>query len=153
MTKKLVSNYLRFVICTHHREWDIAKEYRNKYFFKPYNIQDPYTWTLDHKDHKHFVLYKGIDIIGYTHVQLWPKNRAAIRIIVIDKVKRAQGYGKKLIQFIERWLKLQNYRSVHTESSPAALKFYKSLNFIYMPFNDPDGYKSGPDDVAMGKIL
>ena len=144
---------LRLVICTHHTEWDSVKKFRNTYFFNPHHIEDPYTWTFNHKDHKHFVLYQGVEIIGYAHVQLWPKQKAAIRMIVIDELKRRQGLGKKLIHLIEKWLRLQDYKSVHTESSPSALGFYKHLNYVCMSFNDPDGYESHPDDIAMGKNL
>ena len=28
------------------------------------------------------VLYKGVNIFGYAHVQLWPKNRKAIRAFI-----------------------------------------------------------------------
>ena len=108
---------------------------------------------LDHKDHKHLILYKGVDIVGYAHVQLWPENRAVLRIIVIDEKEQGKGYGKEFISLIEKWLKLEGYKSIHTESSPSALKFYQAINYIEMPFNDPDGYESGPDDIAMGKPL
>lgn len=129
------------------------KNFRNKYFFQPNNREDPYTWTFDHKDHKHFILYKGVEIVGYAHVQLWPEHRAAIRIIVIDETKRNQGLGKEFMFLIEKWLKLQGHKSVLTESSPAALGFYKRLNYVPMAFNDPDGYEGSPEDIAMGKML
>jgi GNAT superfamily N-acetyltransferase len=151
--KATLFNQLRCVICTDLTEWNAAKEYRNKYFFEPNNIQDPYTWTFDHRQHKHFVLYKGTKIIGYAHIQLWPENRAALRIIVINEKKHRQNYGKRFMQFIEGWLRLQGYKSIHTESSPEALKFYEKLGYKRMPFNEPDGYESSPDDIAMGKTL
>ena len=144
---------LRFVICAHYAEWDAVKRFRNTYFFQPNNIEDPYTWTFEHKDHRHFVLYKGIEIVGYTHVQLWPEDRAAIRIIAIDESKRGKHYGKELIAFIEKWLTLQGYKSVHAESSPTALGFYERLDYVPMPFHDPDGYESSPEDIATGKML
>jgi GrpB-like predicted nucleotidyltransferase (UPF0157 family)/aminoglycoside phosphotransferase (APT) family kinase protein/GNAT superfamily N-acetyltransferase len=144
---------LRFVICTHYTEWKAAKHFRNKYFFEPNKIEDPYTWTFDHKDHKHFILYKGVNIVGYAHVQLWPENRAALRIIVIDEKEQGEGYGREFMFLIEKWLQLEGYKSIHTESSPAALGFYKRLNYKEMPFNDPDGYEGSPEDIAMGKLL
>jgi len=33
------------------------------------------------------------------------------------------------------------------------LAFYKGLGYQAMPFDDPDGYEGGPDDIAMGKML
>ena len=144
---------LRFVICTHYTEWSAAKQFRNKYFFEPNKIEDPYTWTFDHKDHKHFILYKGVNIVGYAHVQLWPENRAALRIIVIDEKEQGKGYGREFMSLIEKWLRLESYKSIHTESSPAALKFYQAINYVKMPFDDPDGYEGDPSDTPMGKLL
>lgn len=94
---------LRFVICTHRAEWVAAKQFRNKYFFEPNKIEDPCTWTFDHK---HFILYKGVNIVGYAHMQLWPEYRAAIRIIVINEKHRGKDYGKDFMALIEKWLKL-----------------------------------------------
>ena len=144
---------LRFVICTHHSEWEAAKHFRNEYFFCPNSMEDPYTWTFDHKDHRHLILYQGVEIIAYTHVQLWPEQRAAIRIIAVDENKRGSSLGRQLIQLIEKWLAMEGYKSIHTESSPQALGFYKNLGYVSMPFNDPDGYEGGANDIEMGKIL
>jgi GrpB-like predicted nucleotidyltransferase (UPF0157 family)/aminoglycoside phosphotransferase (APT) family kinase protein len=144
---------LRFVICTHYPEWVAAKHFRNKYFFETNKIADPYTWTFDHKNHKHFILYKGVHIVGYAHVQLWPGNRAALRIIVIDEKEQGEGYGKEFMSLIEKWLRIEGYKSIHIESSLAALKFYQAIDYIEMPFNDPDGYEGSLDDVEMGKLL
>ena len=151
--KKTGFNRLRMVIATHFSEWAAVKAFRNTYFFEPNQIADPYTWTFDHKDHKHFVLYQGVDIIGYAHIQLWPAQRAALRMIAIDEQYRGKGHGRAFMALIEKWLKLQDYKSIHTESSPAALAFYKGLDYRAMPFDDPDGYEGGPDDIAMGKML
>jgi hypothetical protein len=115
--KKAGFNRLRFVICTHYAEWEAAKGFRNKYFSGPNNIEDPYTWTFDHKDHKHFILYQGASIVGYAHIQLWPEQRAAIRIIAIDEKYRDKDYGKEFMALIKKWLVLQGY----TECSHLAI--------------------------------
>ena len=57
------------------------------------------------------------------------------------------------MSLIEKWLLLEGYKSIHTESSPEALKFYQAINYVKMPFDDPDGYQGSPDDIEMGKIL
>jgi len=126
----------RFVFCTYDKEWEAARKFRNKYFFGPNHIEDPYTWTFNHKDHKHFLFYQGVDIIGYAHVQLWPEKRAAIRIIVIDEHRRDQGFGGQFLNRIEKWLNLEGYRSVHAESSPNSLLFYRHQGYSEMPFKD-----------------
>ncbi len=135
------------------KEWDAVREFRNRYFFKPHKIDDPYTWTFEHEGHKHFILHKEAEIVGYAHIQLWPEARAAIRIIVIDEAYRGKNYGKEFVELIEEWLAQQDYKSIHTESSPSALGFYERLNYVAMPFNDPDGYEGSPEDTDMGKLL
>lgn len=151
--KKSGFNRLRFLKCSDHTEWDAAKHFRQKYFFDKVPIADPYTWTFNHPDHVHFVLYLGADIIGYAHIQLWPENRAAIRIIVIDDTQRNHGFGGQFLNLIEKWLKSHDHKSIHTESSPKALHFYKNHGYIDMPFNDPNGYESHPQDIPLGKLL
>jgi GrpB-like predicted nucleotidyltransferase (UPF0157 family) len=135
------------------REWGAVRSMRNSYFFDKINIQDPYTWTFDDERHFHLVLSKGGQPIGYDHIQFWPDQRAALRIIVIEEAHRKQGFGKKIMNDIERWLAQQNITSFHTQASPEAYSFYKHLGYIEMPFNDPDGYESDPNDVDMGKVL
>ncbi|WCR57404.1 GNAT family N-acetyltransferase [Rickettsia asembonensis] len=76
-----------------------------------------------------------------------------MRIIVIDELKRNNNFGSKFLELCEEWLKSKNYKTLHAESSPAALEFYRKNGYMEMPFNDPDGYESLPDDTAMGKKL
>ena len=116
-------------------------------------MSDPYLWTFTDDKHVHLVLYKGADIIGYAHIQLWPEKRTAIRIIVIDEAFRRQGFGGKFLADCEKWLKQQGYKSIHTESSTNALQFYTQHDYVSMPFNDPDGYVGDPKDIEMGKLL
>lgn len=140
-------------LCTHNDEWEAVRHFRQKYFFDKVTMQDPYTWTFDHPDHIHFIFYKGIQILGYAHVQLWPDNRAALRIIVIDEQDRKQGYGRHFLDLIERWLQKQGFHFLLTQASPDAYAFYSHLGYDEMPFNDPEGYESDPRDVDMGKVL
>lgn len=144
---------VRFLKCTHYLEWEAAKNMRQKYFFDKNNIEDPYEWTFNHKDHVHLILCKGIEIVGYSHIQLWPEARAAMRIIVIDDKYRNEGFGGKFLKLYENLLKSQNYISVHVESSPEALAFYRKHDYAEMPFKNPDGYKSDSTDTMLGKFL
>lgn len=98
-------------------------------------------------------MYKGVEIIGYAHIQLWSESRAAIRIIVIDESQQRQGFGTQFLDWIEAWLKSKNYHSIHTESFPNPVHFYKHLGYIAMDFNDPDGGKTNTCDTPIGKLL
>jgi GrpB-like predicted nucleotidyltransferase (UPF0157 family)/GNAT superfamily N-acetyltransferase len=144
---------LTIVLCLHEGEWAAAKAMRQKYFFDKVPMKDPYGWTFDHPDHKHLVLYQGTEIVGYAHIQLWPNQRAALRIIVIDEPFRNEGLGAFFLAQCEKWLKQQGYNVLHTEASPDALPFYEKHGYIPMPFNDPDGYESDPRDIPVGKHL
>jgi len=130
-----------------------ALDFRQKHFFDQRGVQDPYAWALEKKDHLHWLLYENGKVIGYAHVQIWPNHRAALRIIVINEQVRGQGMGKHLMDFCEQALKQQGITLLQTEASPNAHLFYKRLGYIEMPFNNPDGEPTHPDDQAMGKYL
>ncbi len=146
---------LRFQILhdIHEQEWAIAKRFRQKYFFDKVPVSDPYTWTFTDFKHAHFVFYQEIQIIGYAHLQLWPKARAAMRILVIDEPFRKQGFGEQFLGLCEQWVHEQGYRSLHMESSPAAVAFYKKHDYQEMPFEDPEGHVGYPQDIPLGKVL
>ncbi|MBI2707492.1 MAG: GNAT family N-acetyltransferase [Proteobacteria bacterium] len=140
-------------LCTHYDEWEVARTFRQKYFFDKVPVVDPYTWTFDHKDHLHLVFYQGTEIIGYAHIQLWKEQRAALRIIVIDEHLRDQGHGGYFLKLCERWLTQKGFKTLQTQASPAAYPFYCKHGYTEMPFNDPDGYEGDPQDIDVGKVL
>lgn len=146
-------NRIRMLKCNDNTEWQAAKHFRNTYFFGPHGIEDPYTWTFNHEEHAHLVLYQGTEIIGYAHIQLWPDQRAAIRIIVTDENKRNQSFGSRFLELIERWLKSLGVKSIHAESRQSSLRFYLKNGYTEMPFNDPGGDECGPPDVPVGRLL
>lgn len=144
---------IRILKCNDETEWKAAKNFRNKYFFGPYGIEDPYTWTFHHSEHAHLALYKGADIIGYAHIQFWPNNRAAMRIIVVDDDKRNQSAGSQFLASIEKWVITLGIKSIHAESRKSSLSFYLKNGYSKMPFNDPEDHETDPNDVPVGKIL
>jgi GrpB-like predicted nucleotidyltransferase (UPF0157 family)/GNAT superfamily N-acetyltransferase len=146
-------NRIRILKCNDEMEWKTAKYFRDKYFFSPHGINDPYTWTFNHEHHTHLVLYRGCDIIGYTHIQFWPDNRTAIRIIVVDEGRRNQNAGSKFLALTEKWLKRLGIKSIQAESRQTSLRFYLKNGYIEMPFNDPDAHTSDPYDIPVGKML
>jgi len=149
-------NGIRMHHCVHDIELEKAKFFRQKYFFGRHNIEDPYLWTFNHPDHVHFVLYKGVDIVGYAQLIKWTEGRAAMRIIVIDEPFRHQGLGAHFLSLCELWLKSQGFRVLQLESSPEALTFYQKHGYIEMPFNEPDpelGHEENKIDTPLGKWL
>lgn len=150
---KKSTNQISIVQCIHSSEWDFAKQLRNKYFFDPLAIKDPFTWTFNHKDHVHFILYQGDIMTGYVQIQFWPNHRAALRIIVIDEPYRNQGLGSLFLHLCEQWLKTKGIKSIHDEARPTAIEFYRKNGYTEMPFNDPSGEPPSIHDLAMGKML
>ncbi len=146
-------NCLRMLKCNDETEWNAAKQFRQKYFFAPQGINDPYIWTFESPAHAHLILYQGTVIIGYAHIQLWPGNRAAARMLVIDEAKRNNQFGSHFLKLCERWLKSLGLQSLHVESRPTSIRFYTNNGYKEMLFNDPDGYESASQDIAVGKML
>ena len=141
----------RIVKALTEREWEAVRLLRKNYFFK--SKEDPYTWTFALKDHVHFVFYKNTEIVGYTHLQLWPDNRAALRIIVIDERHRKLGVGSRFLRLCERWLYHQGFKKLLIQSSQEAYQFYRKHGYTEMPFNDPDGHEGDARDIEIGKYL
>lgn len=61
--------------------------------------------------------------------------------------------ARNLCLLLKNGYDYKGYESIHTESSPVALKFYQAINYMEIPFNDPDGYEGSLNDIAMGKLL
>lgn len=146
-------NRIRMLKCNDNTEWTAAQHFRNTYFFDPHGIEDPYTWTFNHEEHAHLVLYQGTEIVAYAHIQFWPDQRAAIRIIAVDEDKRNQNSGSVFLALIEKWLKSLEFKSIHAESRQTSLRFYLKNGYTGMLFNDPENHESDPNDVPVGKVL
>ncbi len=153
ISMKNETRQVRLVRCTSKGEWDFAKKLRMTCFFEPLSIQDPYTWTFDHKEHVHFIFYQEDTMVGYAHIQLWANHRAALRIIAIDEQYRNHGLGSQFLHLCEQWLKNHGVKSLHDEARPSAIQFYRNNGYVEMPFNDPSGEPPSPHDLAMGKVL
>lgn len=144
---------LRVLKCSDAEEWEAARSFRQRYFFDKVPIADPYEWTFSHEGHVHMVLYHGVEIIGYAHIQLWPQGRALIRIIVVDEAQRGRGFGRELHRWIEKWLRKEGCQELLTEAHPDAVSFYRALGFQRVSFEDPEGHARDEADTQMGKFL
>lgn len=129
----------RMVQALTHREWAAVSSLHQKLLN-----------TANEKDHIHFVFYKNADIIGYAHLQLLPKNIAALRLIVIDERYRNKGFGSQFLKLCERWLVHQGFKTLFVQSSPETYPFFSKQGYSNMSFEDPDG---SPADTQMGKVL
>ncbi len=146
-------NRVRMLKCSDATEWAAAKHFRDKYFFEPQGLEDPYTWTFHHEEHAHLILYQGAEIMGYAHIQFWPNGRAAIRIIVVNENQRNQSLGSQFLALIGQWLKASGIKSIHAESRESSLRFYLKNGYTAMPFDDPANHSSDSSDIPLGKVL
>ncbi|MBB72120.1 MAG: hypothetical protein CMF50_06960 [Legionellales bacterium] len=144
---------IQIKFCEGDENWKYAKIMRQKYFFDNVPMEDPYTWTFNHAEHLHFILYHCDERLGYAHIQLWPERRAAIRIIVINETERSKSYGSSFLQIIENYLATSGYQCIQAESRRESLHFYEKNGYSAMPFNDPDGHESCEEDIPVGKYL
>ena len=141
----------RCVLCTHYAEWDAAKQFRHRFFFGPRGIKDGDTWTFNHKDHAHCVLYCGVDIVAYVHIQFLPDHRSVIRILGIDT--HDHRGARVLMAYIDRWLKNIGVKSIHGAASQHNLRLYRDNGYTTMAFHEFDHHEHEFNDVPVGKIL
>jgi len=141
----------RMVQALTRREWEAVRTLRQQYFSKLKS--NPFPESFDRKDHTHFVFYKKAAIIGYAHLQLCPKNRAVLRLIVIEEHYRNRGLGSQFLKLCERWLTHQGFHKLYVRSPQEAHKFYCTHGYTEMPFDAPDGFGADPGDIEMGKVL
>jgi GrpB-like predicted nucleotidyltransferase (UPF0157 family)/GNAT superfamily N-acetyltransferase len=140
---------LRVLKCFTDDEWDAAKALRQRTFFDKRGIQDPYYWTFDHPEHEHFILYRGVKIVGYAHIQLCLAE-AILRAIVITEEYRDKGLGSQFLAILEEWLIVHDYEVLHVETSPIAINFYKKHGYVEMTVDDP---YLDPHDTQLSKVL
>jgi GNAT superfamily N-acetyltransferase len=112
-------------------------------FFDEHGMQDPCHWAFDHSKHEHFALYCGVVIVSYADIQLCIME-AIVRIVVVTKGNRSQGFGSPFLEIIEEWLKL------HVQSSGRPIGFYQKHGYTKMPV---DGPYLNPYDIPLGKVL
>lgn len=104
--KKAGFNSLRMLKMSDESERLAALTYQQEYLRENPNNEALYLDNLDSNDHQHFILYKGVEIIGYAQVQLWYQDgENPIRAVIIDKTQHGQGYDNWFLQMLEKWVK------------------------------------------------
>lgn len=99
----------RLVLCTHYSEWDAARGFRDKYFLDTYSREDPDTWTFNHSEHAHFILYQGVDIISYAHLQFLSNYKVVIRMMAFCDNVSNPNVESKFLALIGKWFKILGY--------------------------------------------
>lgn len=107
--KNIGFNRLRILKCLTEDEWKKVKKFHKNYYFDQQKIKDTYHWSFNHQDHEHFILYRGVEIIGYVHIKFLPESNSTFRIIILKE--KDQNLYTYFSCIIEKWLKLHNYRN------------------------------------------
>lgn len=98
--------------CVHHEEWQAVKRLRQQYFLDQKKNDDSEAWTFNHKDHVHFVLYKGIEILGYAHLEIQPGYKAILKCMSIGHVKQHKEIDLYFLQKIKEWLNRKSVQNL-----------------------------------------
>ncbi len=139
--------------CLHNQEWSHYHRIRKEQIFDPLGIQyDPNHPTLTLKNHVHFVLYHGTQIVSCAHIELLDDGEAALRTLSTDEKEKRKGYGALLLEFIEKWLKHQKRKVVKLHETVDQAPFYKKRGYQEMVFNDV-GICHEKDFLDLGKNL
>ncbi|MFZ0565462.1 MAG: bifunctional GrpB family protein/GNAT family N-acetyltransferase [Chlamydiales bacterium] len=146
-------NDLSVNFCMHDREWEEYHRIREEQIFKrthrKYDRNHP---TLSDPKHYHFVLYRGVVIIGVAHIEFLSDVECALRPFAIDTPFQRMKYGLRFLTIIEKWLRQQGQIVIHLHAYSPTHPFYEKLGYQRMPFND---YKPGlsTESIDMGKRL
>jgi len=135
------------------REWEHYHRIVKEAIFDRTNIAyDPNHPTLCDPHYTHFVLLKGMIIIGVVVIEFLGKSDAILRIIAIDADYRNQSLGTGAIPIIECWLQHQGKHRIFLHANPKAVSFYQRHGYKHMPFPNGD-VSMFSDAVDMGKFI
>lgn len=99
----------------------------------------------EHGKDSSFVLVDNEEIIGFVFLSMsyWSEGpQAVMEEIVIDEKKQGMGYGKKLVQFVDDYLRKKKVKSV-------MLWVNKNANAFH--FHQKNGYFAGDEYSVMFK--
>lgn len=97
---------LRFVKAAHHQEWEAVKRFRIDYNLQNGgDLEDKKAWSLNFADHHHFILYEGIEIAGYAHLELRPKGRVKEWIFILDP--RYKTHAPWFKEYLNQWIEFK----------------------------------------------
>jgi GrpB-like predicted nucleotidyltransferase (UPF0157 family) len=131
-------NKHRFVFCTHYNEWENYHRIRKEQIFDPINIEyDINHPSLTAQEHFHFALYQGTKIVTVAHIEFLNEIEAALRSLATDEIYQNNGFGKIMMNFLEKWVQLKGKKILKMHSRLSAESFYRKLGYFDIIFEDP----------------
>lgn len=136
----------------HAKEYEEYHRIRKKEIFEPLLnvVYDPNHPTMTDLNHFHFILMKGIDVIGISQVEILDAQIAILRMLAIDQQYQKQGYGSYLLKQMERWITSQGRIKILMHAAIRAEHFYRKYGYVDMEFNDVG---ISAEHVDLGKNL
>lgn len=141
----------RFLKVTHYKEWENYHRIRKEQIFDPINIiYDRNHPSITSNKHCHFILCKGMEVVSTAHIEFLSERAAALRSLATDTPFQYQGYGKEMMQTLEKWLKYKNIKFLKMHARTSAQDFYRKLGYQDCQFDDPC---IAEQHVNLGKAL
>lgn len=129
---------LRLHFCVHYEDWDDYHRIRDEQIFDRSDVlYDKNHPSITAENHFHFVLCKGTQVVSVAHVEFLNEEIAVIRSLATDEPFKMQGYAKKLLQLLERWIVLHGRRTIKLHAALEAESFYRKLGYVDIDFDDP----------------
>jgi GNAT superfamily N-acetyltransferase len=97
---------------------------------------------FDFPTYKCFGLFLGDKLIGVSSgwitVRLYSGKQLEVDNVIIDNDIQSKGYGKKLFEFIEKWAKENNCKTIELNTyvqNSRSHKFYYNLGYSILGFH------------------
>jgi GrpB-like predicted nucleotidyltransferase (UPF0157 family) len=100
-------NRPRVLKCATEIEWNTARNFRKKYFYR-LAVTDSISENFGDSNHEHFILYYGVEIIGYADIFIVSESEAKVEVFEM-KDQEAIPYFKNVIK---EWMKVHGYKNI-----------------------------------------
>lgn len=91
------------------------------------------------ENYHYILLYEGEQGIGTARVNLTNKDYGKIERVAVIPVYQGKGWGKKVIEAAEEWLKEAGYFKAVITSQLKAASFYEKLGYTIQPNSQTAG--------------
>jgi GrpB-like predicted nucleotidyltransferase (UPF0157 family) len=95
---------LRVLKCATENEWNSARNFRKKYFDRSIET-DQILENFNDSNHEHFVLYRGVEIIGYADIFIVSESEAKVEVFE-NLAQKAIPY---FLTVIKEWMEVHGY--------------------------------------------
>ncbi len=131
----------RLMYCNHHHEWANYHRICKDQLFDPYQTKynsqyNPNHPTMTDPNCFHFVMYKGVEIVSVAMIEFLIDNAVILRSLATDEPYKMKGYGREVMQLLEKWVKSKGKKVIKTHSALPDKQFYRKLGYIHMKFDD-----------------